>query len=459
MRNPMLSTGFSESAKNAKKRFDNIFSKSKKRGGGLFLAAVSMTVICGLCIACTGSSTIGIIGGSDGPTNIFVTGEDGDIAGALYGMRQKYVGNASGVGALIGAAGFSYADGFELYTDSEPYGVGVYTYIDSMTDAEKEDFSRAAAVLICLIDNCDQVKFVNRTSGEVLCETTRSEWDGKLEKTLAEYAADKESFCELFEKMAAGRENNDDFLGAAIINKNSGSDSYNDRVHPVLGEQIIKKNSGSYLEGETCGEGHILLGSSEIDEGTAYYLLTTYGEYGFENGYFVKVAGTGVIPVRIITDKNGNVTEYQEPKDGSLWMDSLKEIFPEPYLSQAVDATGGGEVYEILSAQEHRYAKAYLASINRRDAEVVDNIDRVLPDMNTAASNELLSRKSEYPYWIGTIEKIEDGIRYVYETKWDSKGGGDGVVTYTKWRYDNKEIVESSEITVRGAELTEIVMN
>lgn len=34
--------------------------------------------------------------------------------------------------------------------------------------------------------------------------------------------------------------------------------------------------------------------------------------------------------------------------------------------------------------------------------------------VNASVSNMLLEQYGQYPYWIGTLEKLEDGTRMVY---------------------------------------------
>ena len=73
--------------------------------------------------------------------------------------------------------------------------------------------------------------------------------------------------------------------------------------------------------------------------------------------------------------------------------------------------------------------------------------------MNAQASNELLKQYGEYPYWVGNTEKIENGVRYVYQTDWKSEGNGDGTVTYTKSVY-NGDVVEKAVISIKNGKMT-----
>ncbi len=80
---PRLSTGFSENGKKAKSRFENILSKSKKRSVFLVVSLLAAIIATEFLIACTGESTEKIadelenqnviIGGADGPTDMWIT--------------------------------------------------------------------------------------------------------------------------------------------------------------------------------------------------------------------------------------------------------------------------------------------------------------------------------------------------------------------------------------------------
>ncbi|HCR44325.1 MAG TPA: hypothetical protein DIV41_07055 [Ruminococcaceae bacterium] len=82
---------------------------------------------------------------------------------------------------------------------------------------------------------------------------------------------------------------------------------------------FLKDNQTGYLSGECAGEGHILLGQKEKSGIITVYVLTMYGEYGFEDGNFVKVSGSGIIPaVFTFTYSDGGLvcTKIEYPEDG-----------------------------------------------------------------------------------------------------------------------------------------------
>lgn len=225
---------------------------------------------------------------------------------------------------------------------------------------------------------------------------------------------------------------------------------YSTDLESAISQAILSNGRGHYLSGETVAEGHIVLETTDENDEVVVYALTSYGEYGFENGIFTKVSGTGIIPAQIIFQKDENgymLVEYNMPKDGTEYAKSIKEMFPKALAGRAVNYTDWDA--EKCYKQEYQYAEEYLKSIGRT-AEVCFKVEKELANMNVTVSNLLLDLYHDYPYWIGTQEKLEHNERFVYEKLWEDKGNGDGVVTFKKYRYDDKSVVEEYIIEVKG---------
>lgn len=60
---------------------------------------------------------------------------------------------------------------------------------------------------------------------------------------------------------------------------------------------------------------------------------------------------------------------------------------------------------------------------------------------------------TELSVLVGTEEKIENGVRCVYEKKWQSSGGGDGTVTYLKYEYGSEKVLEKTVIEVKKGKI------
>lgn len=227
----------------------------------------------------------------------------------------------------------------------------------------------------------------------------------------------------------------------------------------AVGMAVLSSNVGKYGSQECVAEGHILLEKEQEDTKTTVYALTMYGEYGFENGVFIKGSGTGLIPA-VMTfsydEKNGYVLEdCQYPMDGSYYVSSIQELFPEKYWDRCI--VHRDDDIEELTRQERIYAGDYLNRLGRT-AKIGDYADvghLLLTDagVSVEVSNHLAELEKDllygYPYWIGNLEKLEDGVRYVYEMSLDKKAGE---IIYTKSVYDTKEVVEQIRIDMNTGE-------
>lgn len=219
----------------------------------------------------------------------------------------------------------------------------------------------------------------------------------------------------------------------------------------AVGRAIIEFNNSLYLTGECAAEGHEILRSEKDENKTVCFVLASYGEYSFENGNFTKTSGSGMIPAKIVLDKDMSLVSLEMPEDGAGYGESLKKLFPEDLLYTVFEKEASSSYYNTLAEQEHVYAKAYLEKIGR-DAPIGEYADfeHILPDMNVSASNALIDLYSDYPMWIGTEEKIENGVRYVYETQWEPSGknDGSGIITYRKYNYETNEEMDKTVLKI-----------
>ena len=91
-----------------------------------------------------------------------------------------------------------------------------------------------------------------------------------------------------------------------------------------------------------------------------------------------------------------------------------------------------------LKRQEQSYAMAYLKTIER-EAEIGDYSDfpHTIPSevgISTEVSNKIdEARKygkgplAYAPFWFGTVEQVENGVRYLYEQRYDAEQKGNFV--------------------------------
>ena len=224
----------------------------------------------------------------------------------------------------------------------------------------------------------------------------------------------------------------------------------------ALGLAVLEYSEQYFDQGEVAGEGHILLDKegSDAQGEQICYTLTCYGRYEFQDGNFVCCAGNGVIPcvIRLMINEDGeyNLVSFEPAPDGNLFVDWIKDNFPEKYWSRCITVEDDDRIE--LEKQQVAYAEEYLATIGREDAEIGDYSDfehELFTDAGVSVdvSNAMLdvqaadSFEKNCPNWLGEREVIEEDVRYTYKTEYDSKKEQ---IIFSKTEYDTGNVVEKS---------------
>jgi len=220
----------------------------------------------------------------------------------------------------------------------------------------------------------------------------------------------------------------------------------------------IKEQGKSYLGGECITEGHVILDTEERNGTVKAYTVASVGWFGFENGVFTKISGSGAIPTVMTFSKNQNGTyslhEYKEPMDGAGYTDSIKKMFPAKLHDQVLT---NQKSYADLAGQQEEQAVIYLVSIGRTAKVSAGHVEKKLANINVEASNKLFAKFTKYdsflnncPYWIGTKEQIEKGVRYIYETSQSKTNDGYDMIIFNKTREDGTVVQEYKYKIVGG---------
>jgi hypothetical protein len=221
----------------------------------------------------------------------------------------------------------------------------------------------------------------------------------------------------------------------------------------------IKSRSNAYWDGETATEGHIILDSEDNNGKVKVYTIASFGAFGFENGVFTKVSGSGAIPtvMTFSRDENGgySLLEYKEPEDGAGYAKSIKKMFPKNLQARVQSSQ---EDYAELVRQQEAQAADYLKGIGRTAEVNASHVEKKPADINVEAKNKLFSKYTKYdsflnncPYWIGTRERIESGARYIYETSQETTGDGHILIIFRKTGEDGS-VVEERRYKIVGDE-------
>lgn len=218
----------------------------------------------------------------------------------------------------------------------------------------------------------------------------------------------------------------------------------------LVAQAVLDKNWGRYTGEECVGEGHVILKTEETGRKLTVYALTMYGEYQFQDGNFVKEAGSGAVPavITFLKDSQGayQLDAFAWPEDGGGYVESIRKLFPKELWKLCLSPTE--ECQSRLKEMECSYAKAYLKEIGReaRIGEYGDFEHPLLTDVGVSveASNRIGENKDlwAYPYWIGNVERLETGGRYVYAMDVDARSKK---IVFTKTVYGKGDVAERHE--------------
>jgi len=225
----------------------------------------------------------------------------------------------------------------------------------------------------------------------------------------------------------------------------------------AIRDAIFAENIGNYLPGECQGIGYKIIETIEEDDILSVYALTEYIEYGFQDGVLVNVSGTNPkVLMRFQQMESGNY-ELLFYTRLDLFSDLSEEEIEQ--LLEPLNKAGKSYVYtdedlQNVRAQADEDAIAYLKSINRvADVGVrEEHKGYLLTDFvsDTDLLMELMKDEtySLYPEWIGTQERIENNIRYIYQTEYDEALQQ---IIFSKILFDTNEIVERQVIDIKNS--------
>lgn len=352
---------------------------------------------------------------------------------ALWNARTKYVGDNSAVGKLLALLPLPQNlqhNHFELLTNENQRGIKWFLEEngDFWGSTGLDPMKPSALLLFTLVDNLEDLYILKTYPDESGAENVRIHYnrlwaDEQVGNDIRVYAESPEKLQELI----------------TLCNVNPAESLTEDQAVALA----LTSSSNRHREGECFAEGHIILGTDKKRDTTKIYALTMTGWYGFQNDNFVKVSGTGVIPA-VVTINDHNDVGIEYPEDGSYYAPSIMKMFPLKYRTRIFDDRDSDR--KTLKKQEQVYARDYLSKIGRK-AKIGDYGDfehTLLTDLGVSVevSNKLedfYKGHSNYPYFIGTQEYIENNLRVVYQMSYreDQKE-----IEFTRYAYDSKEILE-----------------
>lgn len=228
---------------------------------------------------------------------------------------------------------------------------------------------------------------------------------------------------------------------------------YNKKVlEACVSEAILENHANSFGDETECrAEGHNILKVKQRGRKITVYALTSYGGYQFQNDNFVQVTG-GNNPAVLTFEEKGEtyqLKKYAVPADGADYVKTIRRMFPIYLWKRAINHSQ--KDIDKLRKEEEAYAKQYLKKIDR-DAEIgnyADFVYRLFPEVSDTAEISL-TRFGDYPQYIGTWERLEEGKRYVYESQWIDGMEEEGKFVFTKSEYKTGKMVSKQICKVDG---------
>lgn len=135
-----------------------------------------------------------------------------------------------------------------------------------------------------------------------------------------------------------------------------GDKHITEEMNEVISDYIIQKYSKSYSETDKQFEVHEVYGTSELDGVISVYMWSYYGGFNRATG-IENQSGHSLPAVIKLSKKEGNysVIEYIEAQDGSMYLSSLKEMFPKKYVKYA--KRDAGNIHDLQKEMDKKVEK------------------------------------------------------------------------------------------------------
>ena len=174
---------------------------------------------------------------------------------------------------------------------------------------------------------------------------------------------------------------------------------------------------------------------------TTYYILGCVGGYMFANDKLSRQAGGIPFPAVItLKEKDGKyvVTEYisgafivtQEHR-----REFIKEHFPKVIKA---DNLINSNYLELYGKEEEAISKRFP---NREDYIFEDENSRAdMLEISEEAFAVIYPHLEKYPDWIGKIQRVENGEKFTYHTKYEKETETKGILSFVKTDIQGNEI-------------------
>lgn len=386
------------------------------------------------------------------------TSQDAQHKTDLFSYKNPYIGDNSNDGNLVNSLtfpnGLKYA-GIELKTaenDIKTMKI-IFNKVDNVNPQEfdyKRSFSYNAMIIFSLIENCEQITYAVNENGQTNELSSR-------QRPWAIEIAKGDPY-----KIADTKEHFQDYLDTIKKIDFGKFKVYTSNLEQSIADALLTENEGQFYQGELAAQGHITLLTQEDSPYTIASVYAKYVQMQFQNGIF-ELCATSSMPYKLTfsKDKYGNytLTKSEKPQDGALYVQDLYKLFPEEIVNKIQLIPNNTDTVQNIDNQIIQYSKGYLDSISRSDAKIsLSYQEKAYPPLseeNAMEFDALYRAYTDYPYFVGTLEKLEDNIRFIYETKYQKQDTSD-TFGFTKTRYDTNEVIENVKVKLDNGNLSVI---
>lgn len=377
----------------------------------------------------------------------------------IYNYKTEDVNNKENVDNIINNLKFDGVYKLSSYELDDKNGINKIIFYLYEEDApskktKKSDivyFNENGIILFTLIENLDEINFnIEDKDGNYIIKTQRR-WANEL------YQYNVYNEINSYDKFKIMI---DDF---DKMNFSQKPKDYKD-INVCIEDSIYKYNKDKFPFGEVGIESHITYEIYETVEYTKAYLFVHYYKYQFANDTFEIVGGI-VAPVTITFSKdkkNGYIMkEYKEADDGAKYGVSLLEMFPENILPMVENHSNNKEEMNQIENDLNRKIQDYLSALGRSGFKVGKS-EKKYPEIreeNQMIFDVLSQIYTDYPYFVGNWEKIEDGIRYRYSLIEKDTSEDKDILTYEKINLNTNTKEQSLTVELKNGEITEIEGN
>jgi hypothetical protein len=145
------------------------------------------------------------------------------------------------------------------------------------------------------------------------------------------------------------------FIGCNTIELTDGDQHVTEEMHETISNYIVENYAKSYSDCDQFFEVHRIYGTSEENGKITVYMHSYMGGFNKPTGTENQAGHSLPATITLKKDPSGyTVTDYKEPKDGSLYKSSLKKMFPPKYVESELKNSGRIEDLEAEMDQKVR---------------------------------------------------------------------------------------------------------